>query len=542
MDGLYEVEAHPFFTNRMTGVRLFHAVSLTRNRQPVVIKRHDIYLGRNKPEFLAEFCLALNTGLAQARVDHPHSCKILEFRMDIDIDRNCYSVFHVLEAMESDLGREIEERKREVTEEEMRKFMRQTSSALAFAHSKGIAHRDVKPGNIFLTKDGDYQIGDFGSFYESKATLSAQTVTGTLPYMSPQQRDLITGRTEKYDPYKGDTFALGMTSISLVTNAILREPWPLARLSERVRETVDGLNYTPDRKRLLVAMLAVEERDRPSMQEVLETVEAKDIAVDESTEGDIPGLEGIQQVFPVVYCDNVALYDLTGARLTTHTLSLNFQYDGSYIQIDNNSLICVGSDPPTTHVHLLNLTTFQFLQLPSLTTPRSVSGIAKIDSFVYVFGGWDGEEVLSSCEKSNIRSDTRWTRVRNNMTCPRSSFTPCLYTHLLYLISTNRHTDRAVESFDPSTEAFTRLAVQLPYGLEIGCRSVTFSANDEICLLTEGKQIARWKVNKDKDFKLKGMKEGCWSNQPPLLVGSKAIIASEGRVRVFSLETFTFTG
>ncbi|GAA4880956.1 protein kinase domain-containing protein [Ferrimonas pelagia] len=72
--------------------------------------------------------------------------------------------------------------------EQLLQWMQQCMSALAYAHSQGVVHRDIKPGNLMLLPDGDLRILDFGA-----ATLvedgSEQTgiPIGTTRYMSPEQ-------------------------------------------------------------------------------------------------------------------------------------------------------------------------------------------------------------------------------------------------------------------------------------------------------------------------------------------------------------------
>lgn len=82
---------------------------------------------------------------------------------------------------------------------------RAVADALAYAHSEGVVHRDVKPDNILLDKRGNVLVTDFGIAKAAQAATAAQLTTegmiiGTPQYMSPEQAtgDAVDGRSDIY--------------------------------------------------------------------------------------------------------------------------------------------------------------------------------------------------------------------------------------------------------------------------------------------------------------------------------------------------------
>jgi len=140
MDG-YELEPAAFFINDDGSVTLFRGTSLEHDRKPVIVKRYQLEHNRFGPreDIQRKFHRVLKIGMAQTRVDHPNFCKILDMKVDFSNYPEEVNVFHVLEGLDVDLGREIEERKRAArpfSEAELRSMLAQIASALAFAHSK----------------------------------------------------------------------------------------------------------------------------------------------------------------------------------------------------------------------------------------------------------------------------------------------------------------------------------------------------------------------------------------------------------------------
>lgn len=91
---------------------------------------------------------------------------------------------------------------------EFLKMVSKICRAMAVVHAKNIIHRDIKPQNIFLTKDGKPKLGDFGLARDvssgSMATLSG-TVIGTPQYMAPEQ---ARGKISEID-HRSDLFSIG---------------------------------------------------------------------------------------------------------------------------------------------------------------------------------------------------------------------------------------------------------------------------------------------------------------------------------------------
>jgi len=110
----------------------------------------------------------------------------------------------------------------------------QVADALGYAHKQGIIHRDVKPNNVLMSRDGRPMLADFGiakAMYESASLTRTGISIGTPEYMAPEQiqGQTVDGRT--------DIYALGIVLYEMLTGwAPFSTPTPVATLYKQVNE------------------------------------------------------------------------------------------------------------------------------------------------------------------------------------------------------------------------------------------------------------------------------------------------------------------
>jgi len=109
----------------------------------------------------------------------------------------------------------------------------QVADALDHAHGAGLVHRDVKPANIVIGRDGRARLVDFGIarlVEEADAERDGREVVGTLRYMAPEQ---LAGRPADA---RTDLYALGLVISEMLPDLSTAPPW-LRELVDRLRAT-----------------------------------------------------------------------------------------------------------------------------------------------------------------------------------------------------------------------------------------------------------------------------------------------------------------
>jgi DNA-binding response OmpR family regulator len=186
---------------------VFEATQVSLNRK-VALKILHQHLARD-PQFITRF---EREAKIVAQLSHPNIVSVYDYG---EIDGRHFIAMEYVDgfSLESILSDE-----KPVTPRTAAAVVCGTAAALDYAHSRGVIHRDVKPGNILLTKTGEVKVTDFGfsrtlDRNAPRLTL-VNNVVGTPLYMSPEQ---ISGKELTVST---DMFSLGIVLYHLVTGVL----------------------------------------------------------------------------------------------------------------------------------------------------------------------------------------------------------------------------------------------------------------------------------------------------------------------------------
>jgi serine/threonine-protein kinase len=148
-------------------------------------------------------------------------------------------------------------------EEEVARLGEALADALAYSHSRGVLHRDVKPENVLLAADGRPKLMDFGIAKSEDSSVRTKTgfLVGSPAYVSPEQLSgtPLDGRT--------DVYSLGITLFELLTGRLPFRSRGIEDLTRRIDEDAPALSRfradaDPELERIVAKALARDRRER----------------------------------------------------------------------------------------------------------------------------------------------------------------------------------------------------------------------------------------------------------------------------------------
>jgi Tol biopolymer transport system component/tRNA A-37 threonylcarbamoyl transferase component Bud32 len=251
--GRYEIE-HELGHGGMATVYLADDV---RHQRKVAVKvlRPDLAAALGGERFLREIRIAAN-------LTHPH---ILPLHDSGEADG---FLFYTMPYIQGDTLRERLEKEGELPVGEAVRIIREVVDALAFAHSQGVIHRDIKPDNVMMS-GGHAMVMDFGvAKAVSEATgrdkiTTAGVALGTPAYMSPEQ-----ATADQHVDHRSDIYAVGVMAYELLAG---RPPFmaatPQGVLAAQVTEAPDPVSkhrdqVPPELEAVVMRCLAKKQADR----------------------------------------------------------------------------------------------------------------------------------------------------------------------------------------------------------------------------------------------------------------------------------------
>jgi serine/threonine protein kinase len=201
------------------GMSTVHLALDERLERQVAVKLLAEHLA-DDPTFVSRF---QREAQAAARLVHPNIVQIFDSGLDERSGRH----FIVMEYIEGASCAEILRDDGWVEVQEAVAIVEQACEGLQYAHRHGVVHRDVKPGNLLRSREGEVKLADFGiaKATEQSSITQVGSVLGTAAYLAPEQ-----ARGEEAGP-RADLYALGVVAYQLISGRLPYEATSLTELA-----------------------------------------------------------------------------------------------------------------------------------------------------------------------------------------------------------------------------------------------------------------------------------------------------------------------
>ena len=172
---------------------------------------------------------------------------------------------------ESDWNKKILKEKKNFTETELIKILKQISKALCYMQNNKICHRDIKPSNIFII-NSNYYIGDFNESIEVNGNPNMITeVKGTEAFLSPIMFEALVKNQKKIknNLFKSDVYSFGLCFVFAITrNLYVLQKIKETKQDDKIKKLIldnradKKIEYSHDFVNLIVKLLCWDEKNR----------------------------------------------------------------------------------------------------------------------------------------------------------------------------------------------------------------------------------------------------------------------------------------
>ena len=146
---------------------------------------------------------------AVAQLSHPNIVSVYDVSKGGDIE------YIVMELIDGITLKQYMEKRGQLNWRESLHFITQIMRGLSHAHSRGIVHRDIKPQNVMVLRDGSVKVADFGiACLENAAQTLTQEALGSVHYISPEQ-----ARGDRTDA-RSDIYSAGVVLYEMLTGRL----------------------------------------------------------------------------------------------------------------------------------------------------------------------------------------------------------------------------------------------------------------------------------------------------------------------------------